>query len=107
MREPTRAIVRLTVSALLLDELGHAPEPGVEVSAITTGRRKVDWYVEVTQEGLDLVSAAVEPGWTRSASRCSGQRRRPIRATVGAFDVDRSATRGPGEPTLTAHHRAV
>jgi hypothetical protein len=61
MREPTRAIVRLTVSALLIEELGWAPDGGTELTTVPTRRRKADWFVEVTQDGLDLVAAATEP----------------------------------------------
>jgi hypothetical protein len=61
MNETMPAIVRLTVTASFLEELGHLPEQTVVVEGYNSGRRqkRVDWFVEVTQEGLDLVASAV------------------------------------------------
>jgi len=61
MLDDTRAIVRLTSSATLIDELGSVPDRAFLVGHYLAGRRpKPNWFVEVTQPGLDLVSAAFE-----------------------------------------------
>lgn len=62
MRDIARAIVRLTVSAALLDELPGLPDQTVTVQSYDEpGRRKkVNWFVEVTQDGLDMVASVLD-----------------------------------------------
>lgn len=62
MAEATPATARLTVTAAMLDMLDHVPGPTVVVETSGSRRKKVDWRVEVTQDGLDLVPAAMEAG---------------------------------------------
>ncbi|GII23654.1 hypothetical protein [Planosporangium mesophilum] len=63
MSETMPAIVRLTVTASFLEELGYLPEQIVVVESRNSGGHKnVNWFVEVTQEGLDLVASAIASG---------------------------------------------
>lgn len=55
-----RPEVELTISALLIEEFGSSPPAGVRINGfITSRRRKIDRYAEVTEQGADLVAAAV------------------------------------------------
>ncbi|MEH0975171.1 hypothetical protein V6U77_28985 [Micromonospora sp. CPCC 205546] len=63
MTEVMPVTVRLTVSASILDMLGPPPASTVIVEAGGGGRRrkKAEWFAEVTQEGLDLVTSTIGP----------------------------------------------
>jgi hypothetical protein len=55
-----RPEVELTISALFIEEFGSAPPAGVRINGfITSRRRKIDRYVEVTEQGADLVATSV------------------------------------------------
>src|SRR3954469_9732054 len=44
MNETLSAVVRLSTTALFLQELGHAPEQAAVVQEYGPGRKKVDWF---------------------------------------------------------------
>jgi hypothetical protein len=72
-------MVRLTMSAALIDEMSDTMAPSVVLEEFMAPRRpKTNWFVEVTQEGLNLVAIALEPphgraGTGRAADRSDGQ----------------------------------
>ena len=63
MISATMATVRLTVTPAMLDEIIDIPAPTIVVNTYEAARRrkKANWFVQVTQLGLDLVAAALEP----------------------------------------------
>jgi hypothetical protein len=54
-----RPVVELTISALFIEEFGSAPPAGLRINGFTTSSRRIDRYVEVTEQGADLVATAV------------------------------------------------
>jgi hypothetical protein len=57
--ERLRPEIELTLSTLFINELGSVPPPGVRVNGFTQSRRKIDRYVEVTEQGANIVVAAL------------------------------------------------
>jgi hypothetical protein len=55
-----RPEVALTISGLFIEEFGLSPPAGVRIDGfITSRRREIDRYVEITEQGADLVATAV------------------------------------------------
>ena len=63
MISPARAVVRLTATPAIVDEMVDIPASTVVVTYYDVARRKkkANWFVEVTQQGLDLVAGALAP----------------------------------------------
>ncbi len=51
--------VEVTISALFVEELGYAPPSKVRINGFIPTHRRADRYVEVTEQGADLVATAV------------------------------------------------
>lgn len=59
LSERLRPQVELTISSLFVEELGMTPPAGVRITGFTPSRRKIHLYVEVTEQGADMVAYAV------------------------------------------------
>ena len=60
MSESIPLTVRLTTPASLLDVVDRPPDQAIVLETYGSSRRKkVSWFAEVTQKGLDLVASAI------------------------------------------------
>jgi hypothetical protein len=60
LNDNLRPRVELTISKLFVEKLGMTPPVGLRRTGyITSSRRKITRYVEATEQGADLVVAAV------------------------------------------------